>query len=810
MASFIDLFTATDSDGARAARYRVVYEGSVWSNQDSWIFGMFTALLYTVFKVVAVAANGLLGMVLASGSWLDPLSEAYRKFTEPFYRIVPPWVIACAGLAVVVVSVWRSKPKATSQGLMNSESLNRIGVALALMFMVIILTHNPFALLTKVLEVANGFSVGLSSAVTDSTNSTTITAGQALVDNSIRTPTIALNYGNEFSEACKTAWSQAMTSGTELSKDSGCFTEGQNHAGPDTVITAFIMLIFPALPMLVFSVIAAWKYVLHLTMSTLCTVAAAWVAAGSIHKRRGFEQLAEIFARAASHLAMAVVTSMVAVALPTTVAGLATQLLGLVSDDAQTQAFVMMLSLGVGFIVSSWAIYRITSNHGLLVRYLKANANITMESTLGMSPVKLSNITNKYSKWHKVKEQYDKEMETEAKKALAAEAADKPKPKVASSTTLKQKGAAVVPQVSEEDAAAVTQLTQPAESVANAATEQQDTAPAMVAVPDPIPDANRAWVQALGAGQLSPNGQPAPTTTDATTPADTFGFYTKTVVQSAAAQDGDEAAQEEPEVTGSEQPFAAGNTGTPEPAAAVAGAVSGSSPDQNRITENVSPGGSALIPVPDTPIVPVLGNMTADPALNEAALAAGATLDVPAAAPTPQRTLSHGSHFNSDVPAEHVPFSGATIEQGAALTIATGDEAEAQGGDGADDSGDDELNDQQRWNQRGRQFFSRGQDGEEGEESDAESSDFDSALPPSGIGRGPNPNPAAFQAPMEDFLAGAQVEADLELAAVTLAAAGKHPRVTLSPEDSRVSLRLTSDPDRRVEKGGGRGFGDPT
>ena len=66
MSSFLDLFPAKDSDGAPAGTYQLHYLGSAMSNHDSWIFGMATAVVYALFKIVAVAANGLLGLVLSS------------------------------------------------------------------------------------------------------------------------------------------------------------------------------------------------------------------------------------------------------------------------------------------------------------------------------------------------------------------------------------------------------------------------------------------------------------------------------------------------------------------------------------------------------------------------------------------------------------------------------------------------------------------------------------------------------------------------------------------------------------------------
>ena len=99
MASFLDLFGVVDSDGVNAARYRLNFLGSSLSKQDSWIFGMITELVYVFFQILVIPANAFLGRALDSGSWLGPLSDAYQRFTAPLYAVVPPWAIACLGLA---------------------------------------------------------------------------------------------------------------------------------------------------------------------------------------------------------------------------------------------------------------------------------------------------------------------------------------------------------------------------------------------------------------------------------------------------------------------------------------------------------------------------------------------------------------------------------------------------------------------------------------------------------------------------------------------------------------------------------------
>lgn len=780
MASFLDLFPAIDSFGARAARYKLYYLGG-YAHLESWIFGMLTGLLYVGYKYATVTANGLLGLVLSSGSWLEPLSQAYQRVTAPLYAFAPPWAIACGGMAIVGFSVMLSRPKTTAGGFFDSASLNRIHTGLAMMVMVIILTHDPFAAIMKVLEAANSLSVSGSAALTHSANDTTITAGQSLVDNSIRTPTIALNYGGEFSDDCKAQFSKAMQEGHALSESSGCFVQGQNVASPDTAGTALVMLFLPALPMLVFAVIGAWKYVLHLTMSVMCAVALAWVAASSVHKRRGFEQLSDTFARAGAHLLMAVITSVVAVGLPSLVSGLATKLLGL-STDADLQVFVLMVSMGIGFMVSTYVIYRITSKHGALVRILKADANTTLNRTLGIDtrPLQLEiNRLNPFSK---------RFGEKEAASALAA-----PSTVLASNPLAvegKEGAAAVKRQPSAKDAADVEQLLAPAESVAAAAGEPDTREPVHVVLPQIVSRNadSRAWQQAL-----SPNPGAEPQ------PADVFGYF------ASPPQDTDLRRIEE----GAPDHASAPRTSTA-PAEADRPLVSSepatvgaAGPEQTHLA---APRTAPAEQVADTQIVPVQGNLFADPALNEAARNAAATF---AAADKPLAAKRLGSvlrRFKTQEPIDPVPFSTPSVEHGAALSILTEQEMTPANTSTASEAAVDGNagSDQQRWNLRNR-LGMRGKQ----QEPPVTSPEVEPELPASGLHAGQNVHPGSFHAPMPDFLAAEQLEADMEEAATTLAASGKLVRVSLPANDSRLALRLTTDPDRRVVPVSGLGFGDP-
>lgn len=778
MATFLDLFTADDSDGAPASSYQLHYLGSAMSNHDSWIFGMATAMVYAAFKAVAVVANGLMGLVLSSASWLDPLSELYQQITAPLYAVVPPWAIACMGLGIVAVSAMRSRPAATTSGLFNSETLDRIGVALALVMGVVVLTHDPFMLITRTMELANGFSVSIAAAVTGSGADTTLTAGQALVDNSIRTPTLALNYGAAFNDSCSAAWSTAMMSGQELSAASGCFAEGQNRAGPDTLFTALLMLIFPALPMLVFAAVAAWKYVLHLSLSVLSVVATAWVAAAAVPRRRGFESLSEMFARAVGHLVMAVVTSMVAVGLPAMVSGFASNVLGLLNiENAAGQAFALMIGLGIGFAVAAWAIVKITAKTGALVRLLKADANITLEKTLGIAPAASMNaVFKQFKTWEWAR---DEEAKSAASKPL-------PAPRDAA-----KKGTDTVPEkVSAADAAAVAALTAPAMALA-------ETAAAPTTTPIDVTVAGSAESRAEPT-----DADPAELGAAAGAVLDTRGHFTDHSAQ-AFEVDGDDRAI----VTDEESDGVWGESATnaDSPAGAT---VSG--PDVDGDRRSVLAGAQTLAMTFTMPTTAVQGNEFADPALDAAARMVGATFVSTGRPPPAPRTLRDMLRlFRPGAPLDPVPFGTPTPVHGNALVLTDAIAATAHSAEAASGAADETVtvNDQATWNRGWRKHLQWARGGSQAVTSPAAEVHEDRSA--SGLRPGINRNPASYMAPSADFLASAAIESEIEEVGVTLAAAGHPVRITLPPEDNRLALRLSSDPDHRVVRANGMGFGDP-
>ena len=780
MASFLDLFGVLDSDGVSPTRYRLHFIGSSFSNQDSWIFGMLTELVYVLFQAMVIPANALLGTVLDSGAWLDPLAAFYQRLTAPLFAVFPPWAIACFGLGLVVVSTLMSSPSAASSLKLGSDALNRVGGALAMVVMVLVLTSNPFSLVAKLLELANGFASGLAARVTGGAATNGITAGETLVDASIRTPTIVLNYGRNLDGRCLQQWSESMVTGQPFQAGGttgvGCLTPGDDLAGPGSLATALMMLLLPALPMLAFCVVAAWKYLVHLTMSVLCLLATGWVAAVSVHRRRGFERLSQTFGRCVAHLAMAVITSMIAVALPSACAGLGVQLLGMISSP-QTQAYALMVSLGIGFGVSTWAILKVTSNHGVLARALHADANSNLEKVFGLTPNKFSfgfsNVAAILGVGGPVPTGPGGKTPAGGKKSpLAAD----PLSATASKNSRPTDGGQKVT----GGATAVAQLITAAQSVANysttalPATAVRSTVAAAAAVPSAVaaPSILTAAGIATGAATVlalttkaavsrTPVVDPNPAEAVHVPPAiDPYGYFpprTRDVTPAAA-------------VAAPEWPPRSMLTGLP----------------PRRTLGAVEP-------------APVLGLRGANPELEAVARLTGVTF-VPAEGPKPARRMSTLLRRFRPEPLIPAPLGAVpdvvyapplvAVDVPAAVETGMVSMAKRAAKDAA-------VNVQQVWNRRGTAA--------------RDVTPTDTSPAPDAVGEHPTtkPDPGSFIAPKADFLAGDDLAAQIEQVRNVAAAAGQLITIEIDPDDRRIGLELSSDPDERIRPSNPLGFGDP-
>lgn len=803
MASFLDIFDVVDSDGAGATRYRLHYLGSSLSNQDSWIFGMLTELVYALFQIMVIPANALLGAVLNTGEWMDPLAEFYRKVTAPLYAVFPPWAIACLGLALVAVSELRARPAK----IQSSETFNRIGGALAMAAMVLALTSNPIALVAKLLELANGFAVGLAAAVTGSGNDSLLSSSQALVDASIRTPTIALNYGGEMSATCRTQWSQAMMANEPLGQDTGCFAAGSNAAGVGSLSTAVLMLILPALPMLVFCVIAAWKYFVHLTFAVVWLLASGWVAAVSIWGNRGFDKLAMTFARSLAHLLIAVLTSMLAVALPATCAGLGVNLLGLVTNTS-AQPYVLMVSLGVGFAISAWAIWKLTSTHSTLVRILNADVRTSLDAINGDKPTRLT--FKNMGAWvaeGKLPDEKKKPGDTKGGPNQGGPGKNTPG---GQKTALAADPAAVARRVGQKpseskESDSVDHLIAAAQQVAGvSATSSSEPAGSPVAAvvvssipsdtPTAVPDPPAARPADRGTAPEPQSPQPASTAVP--NGSDPYGHFSDSpapVDIPASTVNTDNGSTEDS--TDSPLGNPAVSLVNSDPVAVPAGGEIPSSGSVLADPPRAAVAGETGAP----PVVP--GLRGADSEVEAVSSATGAVF-VTAEKPESQRWFSPLlRRFARSAPNADPPGGVPGVAYGPALgadappapTAPAADPGLAPGVVGP------VVNDQQRWNQlkQVRDFVQR------------RGSSAARMVPDTLSGTGTRPHPGSFQAPIADFLADGELMSQIEQVKAVFGAGGTPVEIRIDPNDRRVGLQLSSDPDERLRPSTPPGFGDP-
>lgn len=797
MASFLDLFSATDSDGVSAAKYRLHYLGSVASHQLSWVCGMLTEFAFVVYMVIAIPANALLGLVLSSGSWLQPLSDIYEQITAPFYAVIPPKAIALVGLAIVVASMVGKKVSSTKGGILNSESLNRIGVAVAMVVLVAVLASNPFEVIHWVLNTTSGLATDFAAKLTGSGNSTTVETGQALVNQSVRTPAIVINYGHEFSADCSQQWSDAMASNQELSANSNCYVEGQNEATPLTVITAIIMWVFPAIPMLVFSAVAAWKFIIHLSTSVAAFLMSAWVGAIKVHHRRGFDKVSECFARGAAHMLIAVIITAVAVALPSLCSGIATRILS--TATVADSAFLMMVTLGLGFAASTWALLKVSSKKSALIRVLKADVNETLEATLGLKPKNLGDIDFKFFKSNWLRDE-KKDSDGSRGGGPQGDAKLKGSGSVAEDAAMNEAIAA-------DDETAVKALSASAESVA----QQRSSA---VAVPtDAVSTAtqsaagqaahsNRIWQSAI---------QNIARWSTVTRIGDVYGYFTHNSYAPEPVDDGvidaevvDVTYDDEVYPARQQQLSASPQADTPPPSD-----PTGPSPvEQPSPTPPPSPPGDGGVlagsPARSLEHAAVAvstagGNVYADADMGAAAQAVGATFSTHVPPPSAIAVASPLPGFSGD----HIRVAS-DVQHGPAVVVVDGVEV-SEPSPAASDSSAAPINDQQRWNRAAWRFeASTLATGE-----DVTAPSVGPELPMSGIAPGVNRHPASFMAPMRDFLAADELLVQKEEVELVNAAMGRTVVAVAPAGDTRLSLRLSSDPDERVVRVCDSEFGDP-
>jgi hypothetical protein len=77
------------------------------------------------------------------------------------------------------------------------------------------------------------------------------------------------------------------------------------------------------------------------------------------------------------------------------------------------------------------------------------------------------------------------------------------------------------------------------------------------------------------------------------------------------------------------------------------------------------------------------------------------------------------------------------------------------------------------------------------------------------IGPDVRPDPGSFQAPQADFLAADDLLSQIDEVRNVSGAAGNPIDIQIDPNDRRLGIDFSSDPDERIRPSNPPGFGDP-
>ncbi len=349
-----------DSSGRRVADYTLdfTYGTFEWAKE---LLGMFATFLWTWFMFAGVVAATIMSWV-SEPSWLDGLTEGYENITRSLFEVINPVYIAVMTFVILMVIIMLGKAKSTSTKL-STEDINRITAGIGIMLAVCILVANPFALLRAALSVA---------AVAVDVVSGGDAPSAISVDALIRQPTLLIIYGQGVPENCAAIWSRG---GNDAAQTCAGSTPTPSES---TIILAALSLMLSAAA-LTFALVALWKFIIHLSVSIIAVIVIPWIAASTITKRRQFDGFARHGVTVGSHMLMAVIVQIIAIAGPA--------LMGRLLGNWGTSGFAVlqMLLLLVSWVFLTGFLFFVTRRNGALSRTLKTDAHATLTSILGGS-----------------------------------------------------------------------------------------------------------------------------------------------------------------------------------------------------------------------------------------------------------------------------------------------------------------------------------------------------------------------------------------------------------------------------------------
>lgn len=293
----IDWLNLTDAAGCKVAYYRLILETPPWGGWSGFFGAGAESIYYGVLVLMSWGA-GLVDWPSKTDNWLPYLREGYDKLTGHLFTHINPIYIVGISMAVLIVSmVYRRVEGNNAQ--FTKVQWHRLGAAFVLMMFVIMMVSNPFYIIETILD----FLFGLATAATFTSDEGGVNAANASFGTDIiRKVNWLINYGKVLDAECAQAWSEAQAA---HGPNPACITNDpaiQSFVEPSmsTVGLAAFAFVF-ALVFFVFSAVSAYYLVSHLSLAIGFSIGSAYVAAGSVNRRRPYDPLANIWARAGRH-----------------------------------------------------------------------------------------------------------------------------------------------------------------------------------------------------------------------------------------------------------------------------------------------------------------------------------------------------------------------------------------------------------------------------------------------------------------------------------------------------------------------------
>jgi len=374
----LDWLNLTDSNGGTIALYRLMLEPSYnWLHRTIYSGG--AEMCYSLFLVLAAYGAAGLELILTPDRWLGPLTDFYSNLTAAIYQKAPPLAILAITFGFLILSVFIRRegaappngpggraPNAPPPGLLeqwmpsnaqiSKAQWNRLGSGLVLMAIVIVLAYNPLKMIQEVVNAV----VAVASELTFTGNQGgAATYAASGITDILRDTTFFINYRDLLEPACAQQWAQAINLGAGNPQ---CLTQAQYAATDPDIWTLFMAVL--ALPIAwgiaKFLWVAGKALLTHLSLTVAYLVAATWIAAGTLARRRPYDPLANVTAKFATHGLLSIGIIFVTAAFPALFVKLFTDVLSFLPTLLQ----IPLVSLA--FYVSARVLTALLQNKGSL------------------------------------------------------------------------------------------------------------------------------------------------------------------------------------------------------------------------------------------------------------------------------------------------------------------------------------------------------------------------------------------------------------------------------------------------------------